>query len=69
MAGCNFTGGAFAPSTECGFPFVCCVPPTICGEEDVLCCNDMTSFRPACSRGQWICTIEGTQMRDPADCP
>lgn len=72
IAGCNFTNSAFAPTPtpSCGFGgFICCVPNTVCGEETMVCCNSMTTFRPACDRGQWICTIEGTTMRPPSECP
>ena len=72
IAGCNFTNSAFAPTPtpSCGFGgIICCVPNTVCGSEDMLCCDANTSFRPACDRGQWICTIEGTTMRPAAECP
>ena len=69
IAGCNFADGSFAPPS-CGYPgFVCCVPQHVCGPETMSCCNDMTTFRPACDHGKYICTIEGTTMKPTADCP
>lgn len=72
IAGCNFTNGAFAPTPtpSCGFGgIICCLPNTVCGEETMRCCDATTSFRPACDRGQWICTIDGTTMRPISECP
>jgi hypothetical protein len=72
IAGCNFTNGAFAPTPtpSCGRGgIVCCVPNTVCGEETTRCCDATTSFRPACDRGQWICTIDGTTMLPISECP
>ncbi|NQW61618.1 MAG: hypothetical protein HQ461_02200 [Deltaproteobacteria bacterium] len=72
IAGCNFTNSAFAPTPtpSCGFGgIICCVPNTVCGEETMRCCDTMTSFRPACDRGQWICTIDGTTMLPISECP
>jgi len=72
IAGCNFTNSAFAPTPtpSCGFGgIICCVPNTVCGEETTRCCDTMTSFRPACDRGQWICTIDGTTMLPISECP
>ena len=72
IAGCNFTNSAFAPTPtpSCGFGgIICCVPNTVCGEETMRCCDTMASFRPACDRGQWICTIDGTTMLPISECP
>jgi hypothetical protein len=72
IAGCNFTNGAFAPTPtpSCGRGgIICCVPNTVCGEETMRCCDATTSFRPACDRGQWICTIDGTTMLPISECP
>lgn len=72
IAGCNFTNSAFAPTPtpSCGFGgIICCVPNTVCGEETTRCCDTMASFRPACDRGQWICTIDGTTMLPISECP
>lgn len=69
IAGCNFVGGAFAPEGCTGVNRVCCVPSTICGEETQACCNDMTTFRPACDRGTWKCTIDGTTLKPANLCP
>jgi len=71
IAGCNFTHGNFAPPscTGMGVGVVCCVPQKICGEETVACCNDTTTFRPACDRGTFRCTIAGTTLKPRAQCP
>ncbi len=71
IAGCNFTHGNFAPPscTGLGVGVVCCVPQKICGEETVACCNDMTTFRPACDRGTFVCTISGTTLKPREQCP
>jgi len=69
IAGCNFTHGNFAPPSCGGVGIVCCVPQKICGEETVACCNDTTTFRPACDRGQFVCTIAGTTRKPRGQCP
>ena len=74
IAGCNFTNGSFAPTptpscSRFNPGIICCVPNSVCGEETMRCCDTMASFRPACDRGQWICTIEGTTMLPISECP
>jgi len=74
IAGCNFTNSSFAPTptptcSRFNPGIVCCVPNTVCGEETMRCCDATTSFRPACDRGQWICTIDGTTMLPISECP
>lgn len=71
IAGCNFVGGSFAPQSGsgcAGVGVVCCLPRDRCGAEDQLCCGDTASFRPACDRGAWRCTIEGTRLVPRAMC-
>lgn len=71
IAGCNFVRGSFGPSTGSGCTgvgVVCCLPHTICGDEDVVCCGATASFRPACDRGAWRCTIDGTTLVPTAMC-
>ena len=71
IAGCNFAGGSFAPQSGSGCTgvgVVCCLPPARCGAEDQLCCGETASFRPACDRGVWRCTIEGTRLVPRAMC-
>ena len=74
IAGCNFTNSSFAPTptpscSRFNPGIVCCVPNSVCGEETMRCCDATTSFRPACDRGQWICTIDGTTMLPISECP
>lgn len=74
IAGCNFTNSSFAPTptpscSRFNPGIICCVPNSVCGEETMRCCDAMTSFRPACDRGQWICTIDGTTMLPISECP
>ncbi|MFO0626290.1 MAG: hypothetical protein U0325_11805 [Polyangiales bacterium] len=71
IAGCNFVGGSFAPQSGSGCSgvgVVCCLPAARCGAEDQLCCGDTASFRPACDRGVWRCTLEGTRLVPRAMC-
>lgn len=70
IAGCNFTHGNFAPpSCSSGPGIVCCVPQKICGPETMACCNAQTTFRPACDRGTFVCTIAGTTLKPREQCP
>jgi len=69
IAGCNFTHGNFAPPSCGGVGIVCCVPQKICGPETMACCNAQTTFRPACDRGTFVCTIAGTTLKPRAQCP
>ncbi len=71
IAGCNFVRGSFGPQegSGCtGVGVVCCLPRSICGDENVVCCGSTASFRPACDRGAWRCTIEGTTLVPTAMC-
>jgi hypothetical protein len=72
ISGCNFVDGAFAPSSDCtGVPIVCCVPETICGPEDVVCCTagSGADFRPECDRGTFTCdAFSGTVLTPIDDC-
>lgn len=71
IAGCNFVEGSFAPQSGSGCTgvgVVCCLPPGRCGPEDQLCCGDTAAFRPACDRGTWRCTIDGTRLVPRAMC-
>jgi hypothetical protein len=69
IAGCNFTSGNFAPPSCGGLGIVCCVPQKICGPETMACCNASTTFRPACDRGAFVCTIAGTTLKPRSECP
>ncbi len=70
IAGCNFTHGNFAPpSCSSGPGIVCCVPQKVCGPETMACCNAQTTFRPACDRGAFVCTIAGTTLKPREQCP
>jgi hypothetical protein len=70
IAGCNFTRGNFAPpSCSSGPGIICCVPQKICGPETMACCNAQTTFRPACDRGTFVCTISGTTLKPRDQCP
>lgn len=71
IAGCNFVDGAFAPPECTGVGIVCCVPETICGVENVICCDPGPSadFRPMCDRGDWTCdAFTGTTLMPEEDC-
>ncbi len=70
IGGCNMVGGAFAPATGCGMPpMICCVPHSICGEETVACCDNMTTYHPYCDHGTWTCEgLPGT-LKPVAQCP
>lgn len=71
IAGCNFVHGSFGPldGAGCtGVGVVCCLPRAICGDENVTCCGATASFRPACDRGTWRCTISGTTLVPAAMC-
>lgn len=70
IAGCNFAHGNFAPPSCGSYPgVICCVPQSICGEEKLACCTDQTTFRPACDRGTFVCTIAGTTLKPRDQCP
>ncbi len=70
IAGCNFVQGAYAAYEGCkGIPMICCVPHSICGDENESCCDSMTTYRTACDHGAWICTIDGTTMKPTDQCP
>jgi hypothetical protein len=73
IAGCNFTHGNFAPPScwqQGGPGTVCCVPQRICGPETNYCCNDMTTFRPMCDRGEFTCSaFPDTEYRPRDQCP
>ena len=71
VGGCNLTGGSFALGGG-GCPefagSVCCLPESICGEEDVVCCGETSSFRPSCERGTFVCEFEGTTLVPLDEC-
>ena len=69
ISGCNFVDGAFAPPDCSGVGVVCCVPNSRCGDETVACCNAMTTYRAACDRGTWKCTIPDTTLKPVGQCP
>jgi hypothetical protein len=73
IAGCNFVNGNFAPPScfqQGGPGTVCCVPQSICGPETMYCCNDMTTFRPMCDRGEFTCdAFPDTEMKPREQCP
>ena len=71
IGGCNQVDGAFALSSDsCGSPsFICCLPESICGEEDMLCCGESASYRPVCDRGEWTCDhIGNTRLVPEEEC-
>ena len=74
ISGCNFVNGSFAPSDPmCFFALeLCCVPDSICGVEDVHCCDPSgpTGYRPVCDRGTFSCShIPGTVLVPENMCP
>ncbi|MCB9595291.1 MAG: hypothetical protein H6719_21410 [Sandaracinaceae bacterium] len=74
LAGCNFVNGAFAlTSDRCDDPFyLCCVVGTVCGEEDMHCCDASSgaTYRTTCDRGAWTCDhIPGTVLAPRDRCP
>lgn len=74
IAGCGFVDGAFAseqPACGGGPNSVCCLPESICGVEDVVCCGkgDAADFRPTCDRGTFSCAaFPDTTLTPEADC-
>ncbi len=71
IAGCNFVGGSFAPPSCTGVGIVCCVARAVCGPETRVCCapGGSASFRPACDRGTFRCTVDGTELMPTDRCP
>jgi hypothetical protein len=58
IGGCLQSGGYSTPpeiSCEGGVGITCCVPGDLCGEVDIECCSDGTTFRPACDGGEFVC--------------
>lgn len=60
IAGCNFVDGSFAaPADDCpSVPvIICCLPESICGEENEVCCGETVAYRPTCDRGTFTCDL------------
>jgi hypothetical protein len=58
IGGCLQSGGYSTPpeiSCEGGVGITCCVAGDRCGEVDIECCADGTTFRPACDAGEFVC--------------
>jgi hypothetical protein len=57
---CLNSGGQSTPpeiACEGGIGVACCVPYERCGEVDIECCSDGTTYRPACDGDQFVCVV------------
>jgi hypothetical protein len=57
IGACVQSGHPAPPEVSCGegVGIACCVPLDRCGEVDIECCSDGTTYRPACDDGQFVC--------------